>query len=98
VVLAVVMGVGEVGLGGIKFHNSCRDEQLLVWWPFLSHNAQGGGMRGGSGAAGSFLFLLPPAIAGGGGREYGGSGGGGGEDRNRHGEDFLWGRDHFKWM
>ena len=51
-------------MGGIKFHNSGSDGQLLVWWPSFSHNAQGGGMRGGSGAVGSFFFLLPPAAAG----------------------------------
>ena len=62
-VLAVVTGVDEVGLGGIKFRNSGRDGQLLVWWPSFSHSAQGGGMRGGQGAMGSFIFLLPPAVA-----------------------------------
>jgi hypothetical protein len=64
-VVAVVMGGVGVGLGGIKFRNSGRDGQLLVWGPSLSHNAQGGGMHGGSGAVGSFCFLLPPAVAGG---------------------------------
>ena len=39
----VMSGVG-VRLGGIKFHNSGSDGQLLVWWPSLSHSAQGGGM------------------------------------------------------
>jgi hypothetical protein len=96
VVLAVVTGVDEVGLGGIKFCNSGRDGQLLVWWPSFSHSVQGGAMRGARGAVGSFCFLLPPAIAGGG-REYGGSGGCGREDRNHHGEAFLWARDHFRW-
>jgi hypothetical protein len=62
-VLAVVTGVDEVGLGGIKFRSLGRDGQLLVWWPSFSHSAQGGGMRGGRGVAGSFCFLLPPAIA-----------------------------------
>jgi hypothetical protein len=65
VVLAVVTGVDDVGLGGIKFLNSGRDGQLLVWWPSFSHSAQGGGMRGGRGAVGSFCFLLPLAVAGG---------------------------------
>jgi hypothetical protein len=57
-------GVG-VGLGGIKFCNSGSDGQLLVWWPSLSHNAQGGGMCGGSGAVGSLFCHLPPAVVGG---------------------------------
>jgi hypothetical protein len=65
VVLAVVMGVGVVGLEGIKFRNSGRDGQLLVWWPSFSHSAQGGGMHGGRGAVGSFCFLLPPVLDGG---------------------------------
>jgi hypothetical protein len=60
----VVNGVG-VGLGGIKFCSSGSDGQLLVWWPSLSHSAQGGGMRKGRGAVGSFFALLPPAVAGG---------------------------------
>ena len=63
-VAVVGSGVG-VGLGGIKFRNSGSDEQLLVWCPSLSHNAQGGGMRGGRGAMGSFFALLPPVVAGG---------------------------------
>jgi hypothetical protein len=65
VVLAIVTSVNGVGLGGIKFRNSGRDGQLLVWWPSFSHSAQGGGMRGGWGAVGSFCFLIPPAVAGG---------------------------------
>jgi hypothetical protein len=64
VVAVVVSGVG-VGLGGIKFRNSGRDRQLLVWWPSLSHSMQGSGMHGGRGAMGSFLTLLPPVGAGG---------------------------------
>jgi hypothetical protein len=62
-VVAVVMGGVGVGLGGIKFLNSGSDGQLLVWWPSLSHKAQGGGMRGGSGAVGSFFCRLPPVVA-----------------------------------
>jgi hypothetical protein len=67
VVVVVVSGVG-VGLGGIKFRNSGSDGQLLVWWPSLSHNAQGGQMHRESGAMGSFFCRLPPAVAGGVGR------------------------------
>jgi hypothetical protein len=106
VVAVVVSGVG-VGLGGIKFRNSGSDGQLLVWWPVFSHSAQGGGMRGGRGATGSFCFLLPPAVAGGEGSMGVGSmgvvgmgvvGGVGVENRNCHGETFLWAGDHFRWM
>jgi hypothetical protein len=51
-------------LSGIKFRNSGRDGQLLVWCPSCSHSAQGGWTHGRSAAMGSFFFRLPPAVAG----------------------------------
>jgi hypothetical protein len=88
-VVAVVMGGVGVGLGGIKFLNSGSDGQLLVWWPSLSHKAQGGGMRGGSGVVGSFFCCLPPVVAEGVG-SMGGMGIEGVMTMNCHGESFLW--------